>query len=133
MMVKKILIIPVSTLLVLSSAEYSLGNDKTNFKNKPIESGCSRTICKSTEMTYEDGTVQKGNIKTFFEICPSSNKVTNLKNNQVAFADQPGEFINKSSFSLRGEKLRTQPKNRLKSARKVEPKQITMTNCLNSR
>ena len=79
MMVKKILIIPVSTLLVLSSAEYSLGNDKTNFKNKPIESGCYRTICKNTEMTYQDGTVQKGNIKTFFEICPSSNKITNLK------------------------------------------------------
>ncbi|MDC0651418.1 hypothetical protein OAP52_05085 [Hellea sp.] len=133
MMVKKILIIPVSAFFVLLSADYSLGNNKTNFINKPIDSGCFRTICKSTEMTYQDGTVQKGNIKTFFEICPSSNKVTNLKNNQVAFADQPGEFINKSSFSLRGGKIRTQPKNRLKSARKVEPTNIEFLNCLSSR
>ena len=132
-MVKKILIIPVSAFFVLLSADYSLGNNKTNFKNKPIESGCYRTICKNTEMTYQDGTVQKGNIKTFFEICPASNKITNLKNNQVAFADQPGEYISDSGYTIMGGKLRTQDKNRLESARKVEPKQITMSNCLSSR
>ncbi|MDG1126613.1 MAG: hypothetical protein P8N18_03215 [Hellea sp.] len=133
-MVKKIIyIIPVSTFFVLLSAEYSLGNNKSNFKNKPIESGCFRTICKSTEMTYQDGTVQKSNIKTFFEICPSSNKITNLNNNQVVFADQPGEYIKSGGWSVSGTKMRTPTINRLKSARKVEPKQITVTNCLNSR